>query len=250
MNGFKDYDTYDALGMAELVRNKKLSPAELCEEAIKRIEERNPLLNAVVTKMYDQARKTIAGNLNDGPFKGVPFLLKDLSQPYAGVPMTKGCRGYKNYIPEQDSELVRRFKTAGLVILGKTNTPEFGLLGITEPELHGATRNPWNTEHTPGGSSGGSAAAVAGGMVPIASGGDGGGSIRIPSSCCGVFGMKPTRGRVPAGPESGEIWQGAVIDHAISRSVRDSAAVLDAIQGGDAGAPYTILCPSDHIYRK
>lgn len=249
MSEFTDYDSYDAIGMADLVRRKEIYAADLCEKAINRIEERNPLINAVVTKMYDQARKSIDDNLPDGPFKGVPFLLKDLGQPYAGVPMTKGCRGYQNYIPEQDSELVRRFKNAGLVILGKTNTPEFGLLGITEPELHGPTRNPWNTEHTPGGSSGGSAAAVASGMVPVASANDGGGSIRIPASYCGIFGLKPSRGRVPTGPESGESWQGASVDHVVSKSVRDSAAMLDAIQGVDVGAPYTIT-PPERPYRQ
>lgn len=243
MGQFKEYDTFDGLGLAELVQKKEVSPAEICEEAITRIDLLNPALNAVVTKMYDQAREAVSGPFSEGPFSGVPFLLKDLLAAYAGVPMTKGSKAYKNYIPDHDSELVRRYKKAGLLILGKTNTPEFGLLGYTEPELHGATRNPWNIDHTPGGSSGGSAAAVACGMVPLASGGDGGGSIRIPASCCGLFGLKVGRGRNPTGPDHGPIWQGAVSEHVITRSVRDSAAVLDAICGPDRGAPYFLPNP-------
>jgi len=247
MGGFKEYDQYDGLGLAELVKKKEISPAEICEEAITRIERVNPGLNAVVTPMYDLARETVQNNLPDGPFSGVPFLLKDLLGDFAGVPQTMGSKACKNYIPARDSELVKRYKQAGLVILGKTNTPEFGLKGITEPELHGPTRNPWNTEHTPGGSSGGSAAAVAGGMVPMASAGDGAGSIRIPAACCGLFGLKVTRGRTPSGPIHGRTWQGAVVEHVISRSVRDSAAILDATQGPDIGAPYVIPSPQ-HPY--
>jgi len=243
MGGFKEYDKYDATGLAKLVREKKVSPAELCEEAIARIESVNPKLNAVVTPMYDIGRKTAAGQLPDGPFTGVPFLLKDLLAAYAGVPLTSGCRAFKNYIPDYDSELVTRYKKAGVVVLGKTNTPEFGLMGITEPELFGKTRNPWNTDHTPGGSSGGTAAAVASGMVPMASGGDGGGSIRIPSSFCSLFGLKPSRGRNPTGPVYGELWQGAAVEHVLARSVRDSAAMLDATLGADPGAPYIIPPP-------
>lgn len=243
MDTFKEYADLDGLGLAELVKKKDVSPEELCEAAIQKIEAVNPEINAVVATMYDKARQSIKEGLPEGPFTGVPFLLKDLLAAYAGVPMTNGSKAYKNYIPTEDSELVKRFKKSGLVTLGKTNCPEFGLMGYTEPELHGATRNPWNTNHTPGGSSGGSAAAVASGMVPIASGGDGGGSIRIPASCCGLFGMKPTRGRVPTGPDYGELWQGAVSEHIISRSVRDSAAMLDATQGTDTGAPYIIPEP-------
>ena len=175
MSGFKEYDRYDGLGLAELVKKKEISSAELCEEAIARIEKINLKLNAVITPMFDLARKSVQEPLPDGPFTGVPFLLKDLLADFAGVRQTRGSRACQNYIPEHDSEMVKRFKNAGLVVLGKTNTPEFGLLGYTEPELHGPTRNPWDTDHTPGGSSGGSAAAVASGMVPIASGGDGGG---------------------------------------------------------------------------
>ncbi len=243
MGGFKEYGQYDGIGLAELVKKKEISPAEICEEAITRIERVNPTLNAVITPMYDLARKAVGKSLPDGPFSGVPFLLKDLLGDFAGVPQTMGSKACKNYIPAQDSELVKRYKQAGLVILGKTNTPEFGLKGITEPELHGPTRNPWNTEHTPGGSSGGSAAAVASGMVPLASANDGAGSIRIPASCCGLFGLKVSRGRTPSGPAHGKTLQGAVVEHVISRSVRDSAASLDATQGADVGAPYVIAPP-------
>ena len=243
MSGFKEYDRFDGLGLAELVRKKEVSPSELCEEAIRRIEQVNPKINAVITRMYDIARKEVKSGIPGGPFAGVPFLLKDIIDEYAGVPLTMGSRAFRSYVPAQDSEMVVRFKRSGVVILGKTNVPELGLLGTTEPELHGPTRNPWDISHTPGGSSGGSAAAVASGMVPLAAGNDGGGSIRIPASCCGLFGLKPTRGRNPLGPMVGELWQGAVVSHVITRSVRDSAAMLDATQGPDAGAPYVIPPP-------
>jgi amidase len=244
MGGFKEYDQYDGLGLAELVKKKEVSPADICEEAITRIERVNPVLNAVITPMYDLARKAIKAGLPDGPFTGVPFLLKDLLGEFGGVRQSMGSRACNNYIPAYDSELVKRYKQAGLVILGKTNTPEFGLVGYTEPEFFGPTRNPWNTDHTPGGSSGGSAAAVAGGMVPLAYANDGGGSIRIPASCCGLFGLKVTRGRTPYGPDPGRTWQGAIVEHVVSRSVRDSAAILDATQGTDVGAPFIIPPPA------
>ena len=237
MGRFQEYDHYDGLGLAELIRQRQITPMELCEEAIDRIERINPKINAVVTKMVDQGRRAASNSLPDGPFCGVPFLIKDHDYAYAGVPMTSGCQALKDYVPSHDDEMVVRFKKAGLVILGKTNTPEFALLGITEPELFGPCRNPWNTDHTPGGSSGGSAAAVAAGLVPLAAGGDGGGSIRIPSAYCGLFGLKPSRGRNPSGPDSGQVWLGAVQNHVLTRSVRDSAAMLDATQGADRGAP-------------
>ena len=243
MENFKEYEQYDGLGLAELVRKKELSPEALCEAAIERIESINPTINAVITPMFDKARVAAKEMKPKGPFAGVPFLLKDLLAAYAGVTLNNGCKGLRNYVPAYDSELVKRFKRAGVNVLGKTNTPEFGLVAYTEPELHGPTRNPWNTDHTPGGSSGGSAAAVASGMVPLASGGDGGGSIRIPSSCCGLFGLKPTRGRTPTGPDYGELWEGAAIEHVITRSVRDSAAMLDATCAPDLGAPYIIQQP-------
>jgi len=243
MTGFKELDQYDGMGLAELIRNKKVSALEICEEAMGRIERMNPVLNAVITTMYDLARKTLQGPLPDAPFSGVPFLIKDILDEMAGVPMTKGSRAFGGYIPAHDSEMVVRFRKSGLIFLGKTNTPEFGLLAVTEPEVHGPTRNPWDKQRTPGGSSGGSAAAVAAGMVPLASGNDGGGSIRIPAACCGLFGLKPTRGRNPTGPDVGELWQGAAVSHVISRSVRDSAAMLDATHGPEPGAPYVIPPP-------
>lgn len=243
MGKFQDYPDFDATGLSELIKNGEISPAEACEAAIDRMEAVNPAINAVVTKMTDLARKTARGPLPDGPFFGVPFLLKDLLAAYAGVPLSGGCKALKNFIPDHDSEMVTRFKAAGLVVIGKTNTPEFGLKGVTEPELFGPCRNPWNTGHTPGGSSGGSAAAVAAGIVPMAGAGDGGGSIRIPAAYCGLFGMKPSRGRNPTGPDQGRIWQDAVQEHVISRSVRDSAAMLDFTQGPDMGAPYVIKPP-------
>ena len=240
MGKFMEYEQYDGLGLGELVRKKEIAPGELCEAAIERIEAINPKINAVITPMFEKARAAANEMTPEGSFAGVPFLLKDLMAAYAGVPLNNGCKGLRNYVPDYDSELVKRFKAAGVNVLGKTNTPEFGLVAYTEPELHGPTRNPWNTDHTPGGSSGGSAAAVASGMVPLASGGDGGGSIRIPSSCCGLFGLKPTRGRIPTGPDYGELWEGAAIEHVITRSVRDSAAMLDATCAPDLGAPYII----------
>lgn len=242
MTAFPEYHKYDGLGLAELVRTKQVTPVELVEEAISRIEAHNPTLNAVVYKMYDQARSAAKGELPDGPFKGVPFLLKDLASMYEGVPTSNGNRLLEHIPAPHDSEIVRRYKAAGVVILGKTNTPEFGLVPFTEPETFGVTRNPWDLNRTPGGSSGGSAAAVAACMVALAGGGDGGGSIRIPASCCGVFGLKPTRGRTPTGPDMGERWRGFALEHVITRSVRDSAAMLDAIAGADVGAPY--LAPS------
>jgi amidase len=238
MTGFSDYHRYDGLGLAELVRKKEVTPGELVEEAISRIENLNPQLNAVIHTMYDLAREAAKGSLPDGPFTGVPFLLKDLMAAYAGVPLCSGSRFHCDFVPDHDSELVKRYKGAGLIVLGKTNTPEYGLLPFTEPELFGPTRNPWDLTRTAGGSSGGSASAVAARLVPLAHGNDGGGSIRIPASCCGLFGLKPTRGRNPMGPDFGEGWQGLACEHVLTRSVRDSAAMLDATAGPDVGAPY------------
>ncbi len=228
----------DATAQADLVRRKEVKPIELVDAAIERIERLNPLINAVVTPMYEQARAAATGELPEGPFAGVPFLLKDLLASYGGVRMTSGSAFLRDHVPDHDSELVARVKRAGLVTLGKTNTPEFGILPTTEPHLFGPTRNPWDTSRTAGGSSGGSAAAVAAGMVPMAHGNDGGGSIRIPASCCGLFGLKPTRARNPLGPDLGDIMSGLVVEHALTRSVRDSAALLDATSGPDVGDPY------------
>lgn len=238
MSSFKEYDRYDALGLAELVRRREVTPLELVEEAVSRIEKVNPQINAVIHPMYDLARRQAQGELPAGPFQGVPFLLKDLLVHYAGVPTRSGSRFFKDFIPDHDSEMVRRYKAAGVIVLGKTNAPELGIVPFTEPELFGPTNNPWAPSRTAGGSSGGSAAAVAARIVPMAHGNDGGGSIRIPASCCGVFGLKPTRGRNPIGPDLGEAWQGLAIDHVLTLSVRDSAAMLDATAGPDVGAPY------------
>jgi amidase len=188
--------------------------------------------------MYERARTAARGDLTDGPFRGVPFLLKDLRAFYAGVPLTNGSRFFKDFIPDHDSELVRRFNNTGVITLGKTNTPELGLAFVTEPELFGPAVNPWDPTRTTGGSSGGAASVVAARIIPVAHASDGGGSIRVPSSCCGVFGLKPTRGRNPAGPDFGDLWRGFACEHVISRSVRDSAAMLDATAGPDTGAPY------------
>ncbi|MEE8546056.1 MAG: amidase [Alphaproteobacteria bacterium] len=235
--------TLDASAQAELVRRGELTPAELVEAAIVRIEGLNPALNAVVTPMYETARATAAAlsaeSLAEAPFAGVPFLLKDLVAEYAGAPLSEGSAFLAgHYTSPQDSELVRRLKAAGLVVVGKANTPEFGLLPTTEPRFFGPARNPWDRSRTSGGSSGGSAAAVAAGLVPMAHGNDGGGSLRNPASCCGVFGLKPTRGRNPLGPHYGDIASGLAAEHAVTRSVRDSAALLDATSAPDPGAPY------------
>lgn len=247
MFDFKEYDQYDGLGLAELIRTRQVSAGEVCEAAVARIERLNPAINAVVTPLFDFGRRAAAQGMPDGAFHGVPFLLKDLLALLAGAPLSFGCRALRDFVPDHDSELVRRFRQAGLMILGKTNTPEFGLVAHTEPELFGPTRNPWDLTRTPGGSSGGSAAAVAAGMVPLAGAGDGGGSIRIPAAYCGLFGLKPSRGRTPTGPDFGELWQGAVVEHALTRTVRDSAALLDATQGADIGAPF-VPAPPERPY--
>ena len=242
MSGFSEYSNYDGLGLAELVRKGEVEPGDLVEEAIDRIEKLNPQLNAVVYKLYDIGRAEIDSGLPTGPFRGVPFLLKDLLAAYAGVPMSSASRFFKDYVPDHDSEIVKRYKAAGLVTLGRTNAPEFGIVPFTEPELHGNANNPWDLTRTTGGSSGGAGAAVASHIVPMAHGGDGGGSIRIPASCCGIFGLKPTRGRNPSSPEY-DIWQGVVCEHVLTRSVRDSAAMLDATAGPSVGARYYTTPP-------
>ena len=241
---FAEYDQYDGLGLAELVRRREVSPRELVSTAIERIEALNPQVNAVIHRLFDEALGIAEYPPIFAPFAGVPFLIKDLLSTYAGAPHCSGSRIYKDYRAPYDAELVRRYKRAGVIIVGKTNTPEFGLTPFTEPELFGPTKNPWDLTRTAGGSSGGSAAAVASGMVPLAGGGDGGGSIRIPASCCGLFGLKPTRGRTPTGPIEGELWQGAVAEGVLTRSVRDSAAMLDAISGDEPGSPYTATPPA------
>lgn len=227
---FKEYDQFDATGLGELVRKGEVSAAELLEEAIARAERVNPQINCLVRPMYDIARAA-ARQPQMGPFAGVPFLLKDLLASYAGVPMMGGSRLQQDFIPTEDSEYVRRLKASGLNIFGKSATPEFGITPSTEPELTGPCRNPWNLAHSPGGSSGGGSASVACGIVPMASASDGGGSIRIPASCTGLFGMKPSRGRVPSGPDAADGWFGFIAEGVVSRSVRDSALMLDCLQG-------------------
>ena len=236
MSAFPEYIKYDGLDLAKLIRTKQVKPAELVEEAINRIETLNPKLNAVINKMYDQARKA-AEKESHGSFAGVPVLLKDIGQSIEGELITSGSQVFKNYRAKKDSAIVSQLKQAGMLFLGHTNAPEFGLMAITEPSLHGPARNPWNLNYTPGGSSGGSAAAVAAGMVPIAGASDGGGSLRIPAAYCGLFGLKPTRGRTPAGL-SGRSWQGAAVGHVITKTVRDSAAVLDELNVFEKSAAF------------
>lgn len=243
MTKFAEYDQFDGMGLAGLVKEGKVSAAELCEEAICRAEILNPKLNAIITPMYDYARARAKNSQPDAPFCGVPFLLKDATHALKGFAMSSGSRLLKNFMPDYDAEIVTRFKKAGLVILGKTNTPEFKLAAVTEPEAFGPTRNPWNLDYSSGGSSGGSAAAVAARIVPVASATDEGGSIRIPASYCGIFGLKPSRGRNPVGPNFDEEWDGMAHNHVVTRSVRDSAAILDCICGREKGAPYGIRAP-------
>lgn len=229
----------DALTQAKLIREKHVSSEELLLASIERIEAVNPKINAVITKTYEKALQE-SKNVKDGIFAGVPFLIKDLSCYEKDVPYSMGCKAMKGFVPKKNTELLERFKKTGLIILGRTNVPEFGLLATTEPEAFGPTLNPYGFEYSPGGSSGGSAAAIAAGFAPFASGNDGGGSIRVPASNCNLFGLKPTRGRNPTGPNAGELWCGAAVEHILSRSVADSAAMLDATSYRDEGAPYII----------
>ena len=234
---------HDSLGLAELVRKREVSPSELLDAAIARAEATNPRFNFMAQKHYDYARRKIAEGLPQGPFTGVPWLLKDLNTYIAGELTEGGSRFYKGFRATVTSELVKRIERAGFVIFGKTTTPEFGLTATTENKLTGDTRNPWNPERIAGGSSGGAAAAVAAGVLPAAHATDGGGSIRIPASCCGLFGLKPSRGRVPMGPLRTEGWGGMSTHHAVSWSVRDSAAVLDATHGIEPGSRYSAPSP-------
>ena len=234
-----ELDGFDALGLAELVRRRRVTPLELLENALTKIAAINPQINAVPVLHEAEARQQIAAGFDrDAPFAGVPFLLKDLWVGLAGTVTTNGSRFFADFRYGEDTEIVRRFKRAGLVIVGKTATPELGLSPTTESALHGATRNPWNLQRIAGGSSGGAAAAVAARIVPMAHATDGGGSIRTPASCCALFGMKPTRARTPMGPGKFEGWSGLSVGHAVTISVRDSAALLDAIAGPELGTPY------------
>lgn len=246
---FSDYARHDATGLAALVGSGETTPGDLLDTALARAAAVNPQINALVHRFEGRAREWIAAGLPEGPFRGVPFLLKDLTAALAGEPMSGGSRFDADYRPAYDHAMVSRLRAAGLVPFAKTNCPEWGLQPVTEPRLFGPCRNPWDRSLTPGGSSGGSAAAVAAGIVPAAHANDGGGSIRIPASCCGLVGLKPSRGRTPAGPERRDGWWGASIDHVLTRSVRDSAALLDAVRGTDTGAPYAAP-PPPYAYRE
>lgn len=230
-----EYAKYDGLGLAELVKSRQISPRELAETALAAIDKLNGEINAVIGKTPEEMERTLGEGPASGCFEGVPFLIKDIGAHYANVPMECASRLFSGYAPPHDSELAARFKRSGLVLVGRSNAPEFGDSISTEPVKNGPTRNPWNFKHSPGGSSGGAAAAVASGMVPVAHANDGGGSIRIPASCCGVFGLKPTRGRQTWGPDNDEFMFGFGCEHIVSRSVRDSAAMLDATAGPDVG---------------
>ena len=238
-----EYIGHDASGLAQLIRAKEVTASELLDLALERVSILNPEVNAVVRLMEEDARAAAERGTPTGVFAGVPFLAKDLGNEFAGHPTSAGSRLTADIVAKQDTELVRRLRATGVSIFGKTNLPEFGLTPYTEPELWGPCRNPWDLGRTPGGSSGGSGAAVAAGFAPMAGAGDGGGSIRIPASCCGLFGLKPTRGRTPTGPFRGQVWRGATVEHILSRSVRDSAVMLDATHGADPGAPYEITLP-------
>jgi amidase len=235
---FAEYSDYDGLGLAHLVRRGEVSPAELLEEAITRTEKHNGVLNAVVYKAYDEARKTAKSKLADGPFKGVPFLIKDISMEVANWPMTNGSALLEGYVSKADAELTKRYRQSGMVLFGKTNTPEFGIPGTTEGRFLGNCHNPWNPNHSTGGSSGGAAAMVAAGVVPMAHASDGLGSIRIPAAQCGLFGIKPTQFRNPGGPDDRGRAHGMICDHVVTRTVRDSAAMLDWTGTPEDDAPY------------
>jgi amidase len=234
---FADYAKYDGLGLAGLVAKKKVKASELVDEAIARAERLNPRLNFVAFEDYARARATAKGKLK-GPFAGVPFFLKDILAIAEGMPTRQGTRFIPNVPSNHDSILTARFKAAGLIPLGKTNVPEFGLVPTTESRMYGPAHNPWDTTRSTGGSSGGSAAAVAASVVPLAHANDGGGSIRIPASCCGLVGLKPTRGRTSFGPDLGDDIDGLCNELVVSRSVRDTAAALDAVAGNVMGDPY------------
>ncbi len=234
---FKEYKEYDALGLSELLKKKEVSAKELLEEAIFLTETLDPLINAVPQKHFELAKAQAETDLK-GPFFGVPFLLKDLHSSLEGTITSDGSRSSAKNVADFTDTLTQRCLDSGLVIFGKTNSPEFGLTVTTEPVLFGPTRNPWNLNHSAGGSSGGAAAAVAAGIIPMAQATDGGGSIRIPASCCGLVGLKPTRARTPRGPKVFEGWAGQSIAHCVSISVRDSALLLDATSGPEIGSPY------------
>jgi amidase len=237
---FAEYADHDGMGLAALVSQGEVSPAELIDACIERIEAHNPALNAVVHKAYDEARAVAKAPLPDGPFRGVPFLIKDLGLEVQGWPRTSASHFACVDADSRDSELVKRYRAAGVVLVGKTNTPEFGIPGVTQSERFGPCRNPWNPAHVSGGSSGGAASATAAGIVPMAHASDGLGSIRIPAACCGLVGLKTTRDRNPNGPDDGDRAIGFAVDHVVSRTVRDSAAMLDATGYAEPASPYAL----------
>jgi amidase len=239
-----DYDSLDGLGLSALVRDKKASPAELLEAALTRAEKAQERVNCFAALFPDLAREQIANGVSQGPYSGVPFVTKDLAVGVKGAPLTGGSVAYKGTVAADDTTLTKRYREAGLVFFGTTTTPEFGLTLTTESTLYGQTRNPWDRTRIAGGSSGGAAAAVASGVVPVAHASDGGGSIRIPAACCGVFGLKPSRGRTPMGPSRTEGWNGLSTVHVVSRTVRDSAALLDLTHGPETGSRYIATPPA------
>lgn len=238
----EEYADLDATALAALIRDNEISRTEVIEAAIDIAERRNPEINAISFEAFDHARKAAKAHSGEGVFGGVPFLLKEMLGEYPGWPDRKGSRSMAHYVSEQSTELISRQLATGVIPMGKTTLPEFGSIAVTESELFGDTRNPWNLAHTPGGSSGGAAAAVAAGIAPIAHANDGAGSIRIPASCCGLVGFKPSRGRMPQAPEA-ELGSGLGIEHVITKSVRDTAAMLDATHGNDIGPPYSAPTP-------
>jgi amidase len=240
---FEEYRRHDAVSLAELIAQRQISAEEVLEAAIARAEEVNPAINAIVHKQYERARNAVAAGLPDGPLKGVPFLIKDLGFFETGEPATFGSKLFRDFVADHETAYVTRCKRAGLVFIGRSSSPEFGLNPNTEPLLYGSCRNPWNLEYSAGGSSGGAAAAVAAGILPVAHATDGGGSIRIPAAQCGLFGLKPSRGRVSMAPDAGEGWGGLSAGHVVSRSVRDSALMLDCTAGMEPGDPYTAPMP-------
>lgn len=235
---FEEYAAFDAVALAQLVNHGKVAAAELMSLAKKRLEKVNPSINAVIQETDSLALEQIEGLDRTAAVAGVPFLMKDLDAHIKGFPTTNGSQLARQYSPDVNSEIFERFSQLGLITLGKTNTPELGLTVTTESQLHGPCRNPWNLDYTTGGSSGGAAAAVAAGIVPVAHASDGGGSIRVPAYCCGLFGLMPSRARNPVGPTTGEGWSGLVRHHVISQTIRDSAAILNGVQGPELGAPY------------
>ena len=239
----REYADYDGLGLAELVRSKQVSAAELLEAAVTRAEAAQETLNCFSALYPDLAKSQLEGGTGDGPFAGVPFVTKDLAVEVKGAPLTNGSVAWKGNVAQRDSVLTERYRKAGLIFFGQTTTPEYGLTTTTESTLYGQTRNPWDLTRTSGGSSGGASAAVAAGVLPVAQASDGGGSIRIPASCTGLFGIKPSRGRVPMGPGRTEGWNGMSTVHAVSRTVRDSAALLDACHGRETGSRYVAPAP-------